>query len=129
MRGQKKNQKSFYYATWKERKDQTDEFGNVTGSPLDVYNTPVQFNASKSAGQGNAEESPFGINVQYDSILMSFDMTLPIDEKSLIWYKNTPTYDLLGVVKPDSADYRVSAPPLDSLNCIRIAISKRIVGG
>ena len=43
MRGQKKNQKSFYYATWKERKSAVDEFGNITGDAVDVYNTPVQF--------------------------------------------------------------------------------------
>jgi len=128
MRGQKKNQKSFYYATWKERKSAVDEFGNITGDAVDVYNTPVQFFASKSAGQGNAEESPFGVDVSYDSILMVFDMTLAIDEKSLVWYKNTPTYDNEDVVIPNSADYKVSAPPLDSINCMRIAIKKRIVG-
>ena len=125
MRNLKKNERDLYYALYKEDIPIYDESGfeELEGKP--GYDKPVPFKASLSTGQSDAEESPFGKNVTYDRVISTCDTSLPIDENSLIWVKNTPVYNADGTVNPDSADYEVAAPPLDGLNSLRIAIKKR----
>ena len=59
-------------------------------------------------------------------MILSPNVSLPIKETSLIWVKNTPTYDAKGNVDPKSADYKVAAKPLDSLNVLKIAIKMNL---
>lgn len=125
MRGLKKNQRGMYYALYKEDIPIYDENGNEELESKSGFDAPVQYTASLSTGQSDAEESPFGKNVTYDRVISTCDTSLPIDENSLIWVKNTPAYNADGTVNPDSADYEVAAPPLDGLNSLRIAIKKR----
>lgn len=125
MRNLKKNQRNLYYALYKEDIPIYDENGFEELESKSGYDTPVQFKASLSTGQSDAEESPFGKNVTYDRVISTCDTSLPIDENSLIWVKNKPVYNADGTVNPDSADYEVAAPPLDGLNSLRIAIKKR----
>lgn len=125
MRGLKKNKRDMYYALYKEDIPIYDESGfeELEGKP--GYDKPVPFKASLSTGQSDAEESPFGKDVKYDRVISTCETNLPINENSLVWYKNTPVYNADGTVNPDSADYEVAAPPLDGLNSLRIAIKKR----
>ena len=125
MRNLKKNERDLYFALYKDDIPIYDEngFEELEGKP--GYENPVPFKASLSTGQSDAEESPFGKNVTYDRVISTCDTSLPIDENSLIWVKNTPVYNADGTVNPDSADYDVAAPPLDGLNSLRIAIKKR----
>lgn len=113
-----------YYALYKEKKDIKDEHDFEELESIIGYSDPVKFKASLSTGQSNAEESPFGNNVSYDRVISSSDTTLPIDENSIIWVKNKPTYNADGTVNGDGADYKVAALPLDGLNSLRIAIKK-----
>ena len=125
MRGLKKNQRDMYYALYKEDIPIYDSDGFEELESKSGYDNPVPFKASLSTGQSDAEESPFGKNVTYDRVISTCDTSLPIDENSLIWVKNTPVYNADGTVNSDSADYEVAAPPLDGLNSLRIAIKKR----
>lgn len=125
MRNLKKNQRKLYYALYDSEIPIYDENGNEELETRAGYKEPVLFYASLSTGQSDAEESPFGKNVTYDRVISTCDMSLPIDENSLVWVKNLPVYNADGTVNPDSADYEVAASPLDGLNSLRIAIKKR----
>ena len=125
MRNLKKNSRTMYYSLYDSEIPIYDEDGNPELETMAGYDNPVPFKASLSTGQSDAEESPFGKNVTYDRVISTCNTSLPIDENSLIWVKNTPVYNDDGTVNPDSADYEVAAPPLDGLNSLRIAIKKR----
>lgn len=125
MRNCKKNTRPMYYSLYKGETSILDENGNEELETSASYGNPILFRASLSTGQSDAEESPFGKNVTYDRVISTCDTSLPVDENSLIWVKNTPVYNVDGTVNPDSADYEVAAPPLDGLNSLRIAIKKR----
>lgn len=125
MRNLKKNNRTMHYALYDSEIPIYDDDGNPEFETITGYKEPVQFKASLSTGQSDAEESPFGKNVTYDRVISTCDTSLPIDENSLIWVKNMPVYNGDGTVNPDSADYEVAAPPLDGLNSLRIAIKKR----
>lgn len=114
-----------YYALYSDKVPVYDDEGNPTFETEQGYEQPVEFKANLSAGNSSADEESFGNNVQYDRIILTHDMTLPIDENSLIWVKNKPKYIGL-VADPKSADYEVAASPLDSLNVLRIAVRKRV---
>ena len=125
MRSLKKNQRAMRYALFDKEIPIYDSSGNLELETMAGYTNPVIFHANLSAGKSNAEESPFGKDVSYDRIISTCDMDLPIDENSLIWVKNTPVFNADGTVNPDSADYEVSAPPLDGLDNLLIAIKRR----
>lgn len=125
MRAIKKNLRKMWYALYSDKIPILDKDGNPTFEYEPGYENPVEFKANLSAGSSDAEEQPFGTNVQYDRIILLYDMDCPIDENSRIWVKDKPTYNGL-IADPDSADYEVAASPLDSLNVLRIAIRKRV---
>ena len=118
----KKNQRSMYYALYSDKIPILDDDGNPTLEYKDGFLNPVPFKASLSSGKAEAEENPFGTSVSYDRIISTCEMDIPIDANTVIWYKNTVTYNDDGTVNGNSADYKVSAPPLDGLDSLRIAI-------
>lgn len=124
MHNCKKNQRTMYYALYSDSVAILDENGNDTFEKESGYSTPVEFKASLSDGKSEAEEQPFGYDVSYDRVISTCDTSLPIDENSIIWIKNTPTYNQDGSVNSDSADYKVASLPLDGLNTLRIAVKK-----
>lgn len=124
MRDCKKNQRKMYYALYKDKIPILDSDGNPTFEYKTGYEEPVEFSACLSTGQSNAEESPFGVNVSYDRIISTSNTLLPINENTVIWVNNEPTYNDDLTVNSDSADYKVAALPLDGLNSLRIAIKK-----
>lgn len=125
MRDLKKNLRKMHYALYDSETPIYDENGNEELETRAGYKNPVLFRANLSAGKSNAEESPFGKDVSYDRVISTCDMDLLIDENSLIWVKNKPVFNADGTVNPDSADYEVSAPPLDGLDNLLIAIKRR----
>ena len=124
MHNCKKNMREMYYALYTGKTTRTDSNGHHTAEYDLNYSDPVMFKASLSSGNSNAEEKPFGNDASYDRVIFTCDKALPIDENSIIWVKNTPTYNQDGSVNSSSADYKVAALPLDGLNTLRIAIKK-----
>lgn len=126
MRAAKKNLRKMYYALYSTKIPILDKHGNPTFENREGYEAPIEFKANLSAGTSSTDEQPFGASVQYDRIILLYDMDCPIDEHSLIWVKNEPKLNDDGTADPDSADYEVAAAPLDSLNVLRIAIKRRV---
>lgn len=125
MRNARKNDRRMWYALYDGKKMVYDSDGRPTLEYTEGYSSPVEFYANLSAGSSDADEQPFGQNVQYDRIILTHDMSCPINEHSLIWVHKEPETDVYGQADPKTADYEVTAAPLDSLNVIRIAIKRR----
>jgi len=112
----KRNAKSLmqtmYYALYEGKTLDTEELESTIS-----YSEPVSFEGCLNAGNASADEQPFGTDVKYDRIITTRDIDIPIDEHSLIWVDADTTSE---------HDYIVAAPPLKSINAVRIAI-RRVV--
>lgn len=142
MRDCKKNQQELYYATYSDQITEyyRDSEGNIIYDEIDGeqiprikceragYNNPVSFYANISAGKGTSQEEVFGVSLDYTKTISTTDMSLPLDEKSLVWFETEPTYNADGTVNESSADYSVAAIAR-SLNNVVYAIKKRAKEG
>lgn len=117
MRQLRKNQRTMYYALYDKDIPIGDGLETKAG-----YKMPVMFKASLSSGKSDSEENPFGTSVDYDRIICSVDMSLPITETALLWIGIEPNYNEDGSVDSSSANYKVSAHPIDGLKNLRIAV-------
>ena len=109
------------YALYSDNIPILDENGDDTFDVAVGYSLPVDFKASLSSGKSDSETTEFGTDVSYDSIISTCNKELPIDVNSLIWVTSVPVVTN-GIVDPASADYKVSAKPIDGIDSIRIAI-------
>ena len=143
MRSLKKNQQGMYYSTYDSAITiyERDENGEIVYDEIDGeripriiaeragYNKPVFFDANVSAGKGTAQEEVFGKEIDFTRTISTTDLTLPIDELSLVWIESEPKYLEDGTVDPNSADYKVAAKPVRSLNQLMIALKALPKGG
>ena len=121
MRDLRRNQRKMYYSLYIEQENDS-EFDTL--DTVAKYSKPIEFKASLSVGQSDADDSPFGKDISYDRIISTVNKSLPIKETSLIWYETKPVLLEDGSADPSSADYKVAAMPLDGLDGIRIAIKR-----
>lgn len=116
MRTQVINRTPFYYALFTGNIPEVDENGFYTGE-LDVsFSEPVLYkkgNISPATGQSTVEQ--FGSLENYDKVIVTADMTCPIDENSVLWIDETD---------PDKPYDYVVKRVAKSKNGISIAVSK-----
>ena len=130
MRNMARNERRFWYATYLGMTDVVDGNGDNTGDKALKYSAPVEFWAVLSPGRGesgfggSAYPAVYGVEVDADRKLITTDLTLPINETSLIW-KTEPVLLQDGSADPDSADYSVAAAPSDGLNFLSIRLKVR----
>ena len=142
MRDCKKNQQNIYYATYSDQITEyyRDSDGNIIYDEIDGeliprikceragYNNPVSFYVNISAGKGTSQEEVFGVSLDYTKTISTTDMSLPLDEKSLVWFETEPAYNSDGTVNEASADYSVVGIA-KSLNNVVYALKKRAKEG
>lgn len=142
MRSLKKNKQSLWLATYSDQITiyERDENGEIVYDEIDGelipriiaeragYSDPVLFHANISAGKGTAQEEVFGVSLDYTKTISTTDMSLPLDEKSLVWFETEPTYNADGTVNEASADYSVVGIA-KSLNNVVYALKKRAKEG
>lgn len=142
MRSLMKNQQKLYYATYYGQITEyyRDSDGNIIYDEIDGeqiprikcerawYNNPVPFDINVSAGKGTSQEEVFGVSLDYTKIISTTDMSLTLDEKSLVWFETEPTYNADGTVNEASADYSVVGIA-KSLNNVVYALKKRAKDG
>lgn len=123
-----------------EKRACEDEQGRLTGKHEVVRTEPMPFLVSVSASKGTAENSLFGIDLDYDKTIIIEDVELPIDESTVFWVDNVEQELFLGAANSSedeaftwmgaldvSHDYvvkRVAKTP----NCLAVAV-KRIENG
>lgn len=117
MRNLERNKSVFYYAQLLREVSNKDEYDNEDGTYTKVYSEPIRAKASISSASGYAQAEQFGTTIQYDKVVITDDMTCPINENSILWLDIVPTDD------STPHDYIVKRVA-KSLNCISIAISR-----
>lgn len=142
MRSLKKNQQNLWYSTYAGQITEyyRDSGGNIIYDEIDGeliprikyeragYANPVLFYANISAGKGTSQEEVFGVSLDYTKTISTTDMSLPLDEKSLVWFETEPTYNADGTVNEAYADYSVVGIA-KSLNNVVYALKKRAKEG
>lgn len=130
MRSMARNERRFWYALYVGKVDVVDSNGDKTGDKEFKYSAPVEFWAVLSPGRGvsgfggSSYPDVYGADIDAERKLITTDLTLPVDETSLIW-KSEPTTLEDGSADPSSADYSVASVPDDGLNFLTIRLKAR----
>lgn len=89
MRCAGRNLQQLYYATYTGVTTTTDEWGNENGQAVS-YSEPVALYANISAAKNAEFADIFGINIDYDRVLVLPVREFPIDEHSVLWVDADP---------------------------------------
>lgn len=119
MKLMKRNLKPVYYCLYADRVPLLDDDGNETSEQRIVYGEPVKLMCSVSPATGYAQANMFGNLESYDKVLITDDMTCPIDENTVLFVDKEPEFR---DGKP-IFDYTVRRVA-KSLNAISYAVSK-----
>lgn len=120
MKIMERNKSTFYYLLFNKKEDVKDESGYSIGEKRVVYDNAVAMRANISAATGQSQVEQFGNFINYDKVIVTDDMTCPIDENSVLFIDKAPEYDREGNPLFDYTVKRVAK----SLNSISIAVSK-----
>lgn len=120
MKLMKRNLTSVHYCLHKERIALKDKDGYETGEYGVGYDNPVKMQCSVSPATGYAQAQTFGNFESYDKVLITDDMSCPIDENTVLFIDKKPEFDSEGVPLFDYTVRRVAK----SLNCIAYAVRK-----
>lgn len=98
MRCSGRNRQQLYYALYDGVTTTTDEWGNENGQDVS-YTEPQALYANVSAAKNAEFADIFGINIDYDRVLMLPVRDYPIDEHSVLWLDGAdPTKDSFNYV-------------------------------
>lgn len=115
MKALARNKQTFYYALpTGTLTDVIDEDGYYTGEQMPSYAEPVQAEMNISPATGRTVLEWFGVNEQYDHVLVTDDVNCPITETTILWIDAPTTSPHNYVVS------RVSK----SLNSVAIGVTK-----
>lgn len=116
MRILARNKSKFYYAVYSPTPSMVYRDGKATGEYTVGYDAPVECYANIGVGTGDSQAELFGLNnSDYDKLILTDDLTLPIEESTVLWI------DTLDITKP--YDYIVKKVA-KSLNVLAIAVKK-----
>lgn len=115
-----RNKSTFYYLLYDEKVPVYDADGYETGEQTVSYSEAVSMQANISAATGQSQVEQFGNLENYDKVIVTDDMTCPINENTVLFVDKEPTYDSEGKPAYDYTVRRVAK----SLNSISIAIRK-----
>ena len=127
MRTLARNKIRIFYANYRSKDPIKDEYGNLTGEYIIVYDNPVEIKANVSAARGEATTRQFGDDEGYDRVIVLDDPRLPIAATSIFWIDTLPEIAGDGSTKTPH-DYIVKQVAT-SLNSVSIAVSKVNVSG
>lgn len=115
-----RNKQPFQYRLYVGETETQDSYGNYTGVYKTTYSSPVNMRASISPASGYSQTEQFGTLEGYDKVIVTDDLSCPIDENSVINIEN--------VISTDTAPYDYIVKKVaKSLNYISIAIQKVVV--
>lgn len=115
-----RNKTALWYQLFDHKDVVEDEYGNETGGSKPVYKTAVKLRANISSATGSAQIEQFGNFAGYDKVIVTDDMSCPIDENSVLFIDKLPEYSEDGTPLYDYVIKRVAK----SLNAIAYAVSK-----
>ena len=121
MKTLNRNKQTFYYATYTSDTEIMDgdlhTFENTTS-----YGPWTEFRANISPARGESSADVFGADVNYDRVIVTEDLSCPIDEQTVLAIAIEPnTRQTVSV--PPVYDYIVTKKA-KSLNFIQYAVAK-----
>ena len=93
MKCLERNKIPFYYCLRTGSVSQVDEYGNETGEITPVYDEPKQMRANISWATGRADTEQFGVNLDYDRVIVTDEIKCPIDETTVLFVDKEPEFD------------------------------------
>ena len=120
MKTMERNKVPFWYLLYDRKEAVKDEDGNETGDYRVVYKEAVFQRENISAATGSAQVEQFGNFISYDKVIVTDDLSCPIDENTVLFIDKEPEYDEDGNPLYDYIVKRVAK----SLNSISYAVSK-----
>lgn len=120
MRCLNRNKQIVWYSLFEGDVMNTDSEGNFTGTRSQKYSEPEYEYFNVSAGKGNADVNPFGIDTPYSRTMVTTDIECPVDESTRVWIGVSPEDD-----KPHN--YEVVAVA-KSINSVTYALREVSVG-
>ena len=116
-----RNLKSVWYQLYQGKTPVLDEDGWETGETEITYGEPVEMKVNVSPAVGNAQQEIFGTLESYDKVVMTDDMSCPIDENTVMFIDREPEYEEETLV--NTHDYIVKRVA-KSLNHISYGVAK-----
>lgn len=120
MKTMERNKQMFFYLLYDRKEPVKDGDGNETGEETVVYKPAVSFRANVSAATGASQVEQFGSLTGYDKVIVTDDLSCPIDENSVLFLDKEPEYDEDGKPLYDYMVKRVAK----SLNSVSVAVTK-----
>lgn len=120
MRCMERNKRTFWYCLYDHKEPIIDEDGNETGEEQIVYKPAKSLRANISAASGSSQVEQFGALSGYDKVIVTDDMSCPIDEHSILFLDKKPEYGEDGRPLYDYIVKRVAK----SMNSISYAVTK-----
>lgn len=120
MRILQRSLQTLYYRLYNDTNEiQYDDYGNEIGYKVG-YGDPVKFQANISPATGASSVEQFGDLENYDKVIVTSDMTCPIEETTVLYIDSVPQL-VGGEYSP--YDYIVRRVAR-SINSISIAVRK-----
>lgn len=119
MRIMERNKQRFWYLLFDRTEPVKDEYGNET-DPEVVYKDAAEMRANVSAATGASQVEQFGSLTGYDKVIVTDDLSCPIDENTVLFLDKEPVYNEDGKPLYDYMVRRVAK----SLNSVSIAVTK-----
>lgn len=120
MKNLTRNLRQFYFANFIGKEQLKDEQGFLTGESQVVYSEPIKAYANISGAKGLVQAEQFGETLDYDKVLVTSNVNLPITETSVLCIDKEPAKDNLGNLLYDYKVIRIAK----TLNVLSIAVSK-----
>lgn len=119
MKIMNRNKSPFWYLLYQGTELGKDAGGYETGEKNVKYADPVKMKANISPAAGYAQIQQFGQFISYDKVIITDDMTCPIDENAVLFIDKKPEY------KDGRPLYDYVVKQIaKSLNLVSIAVSK-----
>lgn len=91
MRSLRRNQQPVFYKRYEGQQEIVDQYGNATGSYVPGYGPLQSAMLCVSPNKGNSEVQQFGSLEDYDRTMTTSDVSLGIDEDSVLWVDGADT--------------------------------------
>lgn len=122
MIGLKRNQRTFYYASFTGIETPLDGERRYHLGPVKTYSPPVPLEGFVSAATGREAAEAFGENIRYDKTIILYDPAAPVEETSVFWIDSVPILKENGTTDTPY-DYVVTRVAR-SLNLTAVAVAK-----
>lgn len=118
MRLLKRNCRTVYYCEYQSKTPIIGPDGYETGEYFVSYTDPTPIEVNVSPATGTAQMMMFGTLISYDKVIVTDDMSCPINESCVLFVDKLPEFDDYGQPMYDYVVKRVAK----SINVISIAL-------